>query len=249
MSYTVKQVSTMAGVSPRTLHYYDQVGLLKPAAYGDNGYRYYADEDLLRLQQILFYKELGFPLEEIRQIITAPGFDLVRALESHRTALKKRAERLSHLIQTVDNTILHLKGQTEMSKKQMFEGFDEKQEAEYEKQAMEMYDPETVSASYKRWRSYTAADKQRIGEEGNAVYEAFVAAIPSGPASPQAQAAVAAWRKHMDYFWTPNDEQLLGLADLYNDDPRFRKNYDRVDPRLAEFIRAAVKVYVENRKK
>ncbi len=249
MSYTVKQLAKMAGVSARTLHFYDEVGLLKPAQYGENGYRYYEDADMLRLQQILFYKELDFRLEEIRAIISAPDFDLVSALEGHRASLIKRAERLAHLIQTIDHTILHLKGKAEMSKKQFFEGFDEKQEAEYEKEALEMYDPETVRASYKRWKSYTAADKQRIGEEGNAVYEAFLAAIPLGPASPQAQAAAAAWHKHMQYFWSPNDEQLLGIASLYTDDPRFRKNYDRIDPRLAEFVREAVKVYVEGRKK
>jgi DNA-binding transcriptional MerR regulator len=249
MSYTVKQLAKMAGVSARTLYFYDQVGLLKPAQYGENGYRYYDDADLLRLQQILFYKELDFRLDEIRAIISAPDFDLAAALQGHKAALQKRAERLAHLIHTIDHTLQHLKGKVDMSKKQFFEGFNEEQEAQYEKEAMQMYDPETVKASYKRWKSYTAADKQRIGEEGNAVYEAFLAAIPLGPASPQAQAAVVAWRKHMDYFWSPDDEQLLGLTDLYNDDPRFRKNYDRIDPRLAEFIRESVKVYVEGRKK
>jgi MerR family transcriptional regulator, thiopeptide resistance regulator len=142
-----------------------------------------------------------------------------------------------------------LKGKHSMSEKQFFEGFSEEQQAEYEKEAMQMYDPETVRASKARWRSYSAAEKQRIGEEGNAAYAALLESMPKGPGSPEAQAGVELWRKHMEYFWVPNDEQLLGLTELYNEDPRFKKNYDRIDPQLADFIREAVKIYVENRKR
>ena len=90
-----------------------------------------------------------------------------------------------------------------------------------------------MQASQQKWKSYSKADKQRIGEEGNAVYRDFVLAIPKGPASPEAQDCVRRWRAHMAYFWEPNDEQCLGLADLYNDDPRFKANFDKIDPRLA----------------
>ena len=136
-----------------------------------------------------------------------------------------------------------------MSQKQLFEVFSEEQQAEYEKEAMQMYDPETVKASNKKWKSYTTAEKQRIGDEGNAVYQDLLLAMPKGAASPEAQACVERWRKHMEYFWVPNDEQLLGLADLYNDDPRFKANFDKVHPDLAAFMRSAVSVYVENRRK
>jgi hypothetical protein len=110
---------------------------------------------------------------------------------------------------------------------------------------MRLYDPTIVRASNKKWRGYSAAKKQRILDEGNAVYEAFRLAMHKGPASPQAQTAVQAWRKHMDYFWTPNEEQLLGLVNEYNDDPRFKANFDKVDPGLAPFIRQAVKMYLQ----
>ena len=108
-----------------------------------------------------------------------------------------------------------------------------------------MYDPETVKASAKRWKGYTTAEKQRIGEEGQAVYEGFLQAMPKGPGSAEAQACVERWRKHMEYFWTPNKAQLLGLANGYNDDPRFKQRFDAIDPGLAEFIRAAVAIYVK----
>ncbi len=248
MSYTVKQLSALAGVSSRTLHYYDEIGLLKPESVGANGYRYYGERSLLSLQQILFYKELGLPLEDIRNIISRKDFNTLAALEGHRRALGKRVERLDRLIHMVDDTILHLKGKKIMTKRQLFEAFSEEEQAAYAREAEQMYDPEIVRASQKKWKSLTAADKQRIAEEGNAVYEALVAAIPLGASSPQAQDGVERWRKHMDYFWTPTLDQLVGLAELYGSDPRFKANFDKVDPRLAEFMLEAVKFYVQSRK-
>jgi MerR family transcriptional regulator, thiopeptide resistance regulator len=249
MRYTVKQLSDLAGVTIRTLHYYDEIGLLNPSAHGENGYRYYGDESLLRLQQILFYRELDLPLDQIKKIMEGPGFDLLSALASHREQLLKRIAQTERLIATVDDTILHLKGKKEMSKRQFFEAFSDEQQAEYEKEATQMYDPATVKASNNKWKNYTPAEKQRIGEEGNAVYEDILQAMRKGASSPEAQAGVERWRRHLEYFWVPNDEQLLGLADLYNNDPRFKANYDKIDPHLAEFMREAVTIYVRNRKK
>jgi DNA-binding transcriptional MerR regulator len=245
MSYTVKQLSSLAGISVRTLHYYDEIGLLKPSSVGVNGYRYYGDEALFRLQQILFYRELDLSLEEIKLIVTNPDFDVMEALQTHKLALGQRVERLNRLISTVDNTINHLKGKKEMSKKQLFSAFTDEEEKKYFAEAEQMYDPMVVKASQKKWKSYTKDDKQHIAEEGNAAYEAIVAAIPLGAASPQAQAGLELWRKHMDYFWTQNLEQLAGLTELYNSDPRFKANFDKIDPRLAEFMREAVKIYVK----
>lgn len=243
--FTVKQLATMASVTPRTLHYYDEIGLLEPASVGANGYRYYDEQDLLRLQQILFYRELGMPLEKIRAILENPGFDILSALASHRQELRKRIAQMERLLRTVDQTMLYLEGKKEMDNRQLFEGFSDEQQEEYEKEAMQIYDPETVKASNRRWKSYSAAEKQRIGEEGNAVYQEFLDAMAKGPASQEAQAAVEHWRRHMSYFWTPNEEQLLGLANGYNEDPRFKEKFDRIDPGLAAFIREAVRVYVK----
>jgi DNA-binding transcriptional MerR regulator len=247
--YTVKQLTTLAGVSVRTLHYYDEIGLLKPESVGANGYRQYGDDSLLHLQQILFYKELELPLEEIKKIMGRRDFDLLSALESHRTALRQRAARTERLIRTVDDTILHLKGKKDMSKKQLFEAFSEEQQAEYAREAEQMYDPETVRASNRKWKAYSAEEKQRILDEGGKVYTAMLAVMPRGAASPEVQVCVERWRKHMDYFWTPKLEQLVGLAELYNQDPRFKANFDKIDPRLAPFMLEAVKVYVKRKKK
>ncbi len=246
---TVKQLAKLAGITPRTLHYYDEIGLLKPSHTGDNGYRYYGEEALIRLQQILFYRELDLPLEDIKKIMKRRDFEVLDALESHKAALHKRIEKMERLIATVDLTLEHLKGKNNMSKKQLFEAFSEEQQAEYEKEAMQKYDPETVKASNKKWKNYSEAEMQNILDEGNTVYQDMVLAMPKGAASPEAQSCVIRWRKHIEYFWTPNDEQALGLADLYNDDPKFKKNFDKIDPNLAVFMREAIRIYIENRKK
>ncbi len=244
---TVKQLCKMAGVTPRTLHYYDQIGLLKPTQVGENGYRYYGEEALLRLQQILLYRQLDLPLEDIRRIMERPDFDVLHALESHKGELRKRITRMERLVATVDDTILHLKGKKEMSQKQFFSGFSEEQQAAYEKEAMQMYDPEVVKASSQKWKSYSQGEKERILAEGGAIYEAIVQAMPKGFASPEAQAGIERWHRHQQYFWEPDDEQLLGLGELYNQDPRFKANFDKIDPRLADFMRSAIKIYVARR--
>ena len=247
MSYTVKQLSRLAGVSVRTLHYYDEIGLLKPDAIRPNGYREYGDQALLKLQQILFYRELDFRLEDIKAMLSRPDFDPVAALEAHRLSLQGQAKRLERLIQTVDDTILHRKGLKEMSPQQLFAAFSEEEQAQYAKEAEQLYDPAIVKESNRKFKSLSAADKQRIFDEGNQVYADLLAAMPKGAASPEVQAIVERWRKHMDYFWTPNLEQLLGLAEMYNSDPRFKANFDKIDPRLAEFMQQAVEVYVKSR--
>lgn len=245
--FTVKHLSQLAGISVRTLHYYDEIGLLKPARVGDNGYRYYDEQTLLRLQQILLYRELDLPLEHIKRLMGRRDFDVLSALEGHKAELARRIARMQVLIATVDQTIDHLKGKQPMSQKQFFEGFNEAQQAEYEKEAQQMYDPATVKESAQKWKGYTAADKERIQAEGNAVYQGFLDAMPFGPSSPQAQACVERWRRHLEYFWSPDPDQLSGLAASYNQDPRFKANFDRIHPQLAEFIRDAAQTYVSKK--
>ncbi|HUQ92705.1 MAG TPA: MerR family transcriptional regulator [Bryobacteraceae bacterium] len=123
MAYTVKQVAAMSGVSVRTLHFYDETGLLKPAYYRANGYRVYEEPQLLVLQQILFYRELGFELKEIKRILDRPDFENAAALESHRQVLEKSLSRTRRLLETIDKTIQHLKGTRHMKSEEMFAGF------------------------------------------------------------------------------------------------------------------------------
>lgn len=247
--FTVRQLSKLAGVTSRTLRHYDDIGLLEPSRIGENGYRYYGEEALLKLQQILFYRELDMPLDEIKKIMGRRDFDLLSALQSHREELQKKAARLNQLLATVDNTIQHIKGEKFMSQKSLFKGFSEEEQDKLAQEAGQKYDPETVRESNRKWKAYSKEKKDSILTEGNQIYLDMIAAMPKGASSPEAQAIVERWRHHMDYFWTPNLDQLLGLASMYSEDPKFKANFDAMHPELAEFMREAVTMYVNAKQK
>jgi len=136
-----------------------------------------------------------------------------------------------------------------MSEKAYFEGFTEEEQEKYALEAEHMYDPETVRESSRKWKAYSAAKKEAIMAEGKAIYVDMIAAMPKGAGSSEVQGIIERWRRHMDYFWTPKLDQLLDLVNGYNDEPRFKANFDKMSPGLAEFMREAVKVYVANNKK
>ncbi len=246
--YTVKGLATLAGVTVRTLHHYDQIGLLKPSSVGPNGYRYYGAEAVYRLQQILFYRELDVPLDDIRHMLESPGFDILNALEAHRSALQSEILRIKRLVETIDLTTQRLKGQKTMSDKQLFRGFTEEEQERLAAEAERRWDSKTVRESNARWKKYAPEEKQRILDEGNSIYTDMIALMSEDPAAAPVQAVVRRWHDHMQYFWSPNDEQLLALADGYNEDPRFLANFEAMQPGLAAFMRQAVGVYVRNRK-
>ncbi|MBI5671307.1 MAG: MerR family transcriptional regulator [Chloroflexi bacterium] len=244
--YTVKQLSDLAGVSVRTLHYYDEIGLLRPAKVGANGYRYYNDHELLRLQQILFYREIGLELTQIKEILDSPDFDLVAALRSHRAVLQERSQRLQNLIRTVDSTIMHLAGEVDMSRKRMFEAFSDEKQKYYERVARLQYRADIVNASIKRWNSYTQAQRQAIGEEGNQIYFDLVDALEAGkaPNSAEVQAIMQRWHNHLGYFYEPTLDILRGLGETYNSQPDFIANFKKLHSDLPDYLSAAVAQYV-----
>lgn len=246
MVYTVKQLADLAGVSRRTLHYYDEIGLLTPSQKAENGYRYYDDEAVLRLQQILFFRELGLSLEEIRTAVDAPDFDVVQSLQSHRQALVQKAERLDSLIQTIDKTINHLEGQNDMSTQEFFTGFDEETQKAYEKEAAERWDPDEVKATSQRWNNYSAAQQKQIMAEGNAVYTDLLAVMDKGVDSPEVQQIIGRWHQHMRYFYEPSVERLRGLGWGYENDPAFSAFYEKMNPDMPQFIHQAIDYYCDN---
>ncbi len=247
MKYTVKQLADLAGISRRTLHHYDAIGLLRPTTQGRNRYRYYDDQAVLRLQQILFYRELGLSLEEIKAILSQPDFDVLRALEAHRVELKKRAARLERLIETVDKTILHLNGGIPMSKKEIFEGFSEEQVQAYAEEARRRWDPALVDHSMKLWKSYSEEQKKAILAEGSANYQYIFDHMDRGFDSPEVQAGVTRWHQHMRYFYEPSIEILSGLGYGYRDDPDFRATFEKFSPEFPEFLCQAIQFYCKGK--
>ncbi len=246
-SYTVKQVAELSGVSRRTLRYYDQIGLLKPARTGANGYRYYDDASILRLQQILFYRELGFKLKTIKALLDRPDFDHLRALEQHRSELQQRVGRLQHLIATVDKTIQYLKGEREMSNDELFEPFSEEKQAQYEQEARELWGDARVDASNKLWSSYGDEQKAAIQAERDAIFGAFRDHMDEGHTSPAVQALIPRLQQHIGNFYDCPLACLRGLGRMYIEHPDFRATFERIRPGLAEFIQQAIEHYIEQR--
>lgn len=245
MRYTVKQLATLAGVSVRTLHHYDHIDLLKPSDTGANGYRYYDAEALYRLQQILFYRELRFGLDEIRDLLGDPDFDLERTLHDHRQALHDEIARLQRLIDTVDQTIQQLHGEIPMSDKKMFASFSKEQEAEYAEQAAQRWDRDEVQQSYKRWNRYSAEQQQAIKDEGVAIYTELAALVGRAPDSDDVQAVIARWHQHLRYFYEPTVERLRGLGQLYVDSPDFAERFRDLHTDLPAFMQAAINHYCD----
>ena len=155
--YTIKQLAEMSGVTPRALRYYHKIGLLLPTRIAGNGYRYYGEGALYRLQQILFYRELGMHLGEIRSIVGKGEFDILAALRRHRSGLLAEIRRLRRLIRTIDRTTSHLEGDAKMQPKRLFEGFSDEEQEALAQEASSRWDGPTVRASNQRWNRLTSS--------------------------------------------------------------------------------------------
>ncbi|GMB09612.1 DNA-binding transcriptional MerR regulator [Thermolongibacillus altinsuensis] len=253
MHYKVKEVADMAGISVRTLHHYDQIGLLVPDTITPSGYRLYSEQNLERLQQILFFKEMGFRLQEIKHILDHPHFDRKKALQAHREMLIKKKERLEEMIKTVEKTIQSIEGGIQMEKKEMFKGFDmreiEEHQKKYAQEAREKYGKEMVEKVEQRTSTYTKEDWATIKTKTEEIYNRIIARMEYGPEDAQVQEAVAEWRQLItDYFYECTLDIFRGLGDLYVNDERFTKNIDQFKKGLAAFLREAIHVYCDRHK-
>jgi DNA-binding transcriptional MerR regulator len=249
MAYTVKKLAAMSGVSVRTLHFYDEVGLLKPAYHGANGYRYYEATQLLLLQQILFYRELGFELKQIRDILGRRDFDQVTALESHRKVLRQNLAHTRKLIQTIDKTIAHLKGKGKMKSQELFVGFDPKEQARHEQYLINRYGDgmkESIALSKRKVKNWTKADWEKSGGEFNQICHDLVSCLNrSLPAeAPESQGVIRRHYEWLKQFWTPNRESYAGHSLLITDS-ELGQAYAKHDARLPGFTAAAIRVFAE----
>ena len=241
-TYSVQQLAKMAGVSVRTLHHYDRIGLLRPERRR-NGYRQYGREEALRLQQIMFYRELGFPLAEIRSILARPEFDMLEALTAHRDLLDERAMRLKKLRATLDKTIASLKGEREMAIKDYYEGFSDEQVAAWRQEAKERYGESAVAESDRRVLNMGKEKFAAVQQEIDAVYREVVATMDKGPASPEVQALVGKWRQWLENFFHYTDDMVLGLGRMYSADERFADFFRKYHPEMPAFWTKAIEIY------
>ncbi len=249
MEYTVQKLAQMAGVSTRTLRYYDEIGILKPARINSSGYRIYGQKEVNRLQQILFYKELGVNLESINNIITAPAFDEVTALRDHCEKLLEKRDQLDLLIANVNKTIASKERGIMMKDKEKFEGFKKKliedNQEKYGKEIRAKYEDEVIEKSNNKVKNMTLEEHNEITRLSDEIIETLHAAFKTGnPAGELAQKAADLHRQWVSFYWDGySKEAHAGLAQMYVDDKRFTAYYDKEQSGMAEFLRDAVLVY------
>lgn len=237
----------MAGVSVRTLHLYDQKGLVSPSRRTPAGYRLYGEAELLRLQQVLFYRELDFSLEDIKSALDSPGFDNVGALRRHRRLLELKMERLSTLMGTIDRTIRNLNGEGYMlSDKDLYEGFDDETIKRYERESKANWGgTDAYEQSRRRVKAMSKEQWQAVKARGEEITLAFAELYKAGkiPEGPEAMEACRCWAEHLKAFYDPTPEMIEGLGAMYADHPEFRATYEKFAPGLADWLKPAMAAY------
>jgi DNA-binding transcriptional MerR regulator len=245
-----QQLARLAGVSVRTLHHYDRIGLLRPPARTPARYRRYGAAEVQRLQQILFYKELGFALEEIRDLLDDPDFDLLMALRRHRQALRARHARLGTLLATLDQTISHLKGTRPMlTNEELYAGFPNDQAEAYRREVVAKYGADTIEASEQHLRQLGKEGLASLITEQKDINRTLRHLRHLDPASAQVQVQVARHYANIVGFWghsvaeADRPAAYQGLAQLYLDDPRYTRQDGEESPAYASFLSAAIRCF------
>lgn len=251
MEYTVKQLGDLAGVSGRTLRYYDQINLLKPAWTNDSGYRIYGQAEVDRLQQILFFRELGVDLRTIKELVDSPDFQERKALHEHRAQLLEKRKQLDLLIQNVEQTIAAFEGGRPLTDKEKFAGFKEKlvrdNETKYGKEIREKYGDEVVEASNAKLMGLTEAEYGEAEKLATEIIESLTAAVGNeDPAGTEGRRIAELHRKWLSFYWKDySKEAHAGLAEMYVADERFAAYYDQHKEGAAEFFRDAIVAYTK----
>ncbi len=256
MAYTVKKLSDLSGVTVRTLHFYEELGLLRPAYHGTNGYRYYEEKELLQLQQILFFKELGFTLKQIQRVVGRSDFDQLGALYSHRKALKLEWEKVGQLLKTIDKTIKHKLGKKKMKDKEIFDGFNitivKKAKATESYFAAE----EIVAKSVRHpTRNREDVEKrgqawyQNVTETTHAIFKELAGCIEKGlePSSEGVQKIIQKHHGMADQIYRATKEVYRAQAQLYEEHPGFKKQLDAFHPKLAMFMAEGMRVFANKK--
>ncbi len=247
MKLQIKEFAKLTGVSVRTLHYYDEIDLLKPPFVDEqNGYRYYNEESLKRMQEILFYRELDFPLKSISEILNSENYNQEKALTEQKLLLTLKKERLERLISALDGA---LKGENTMNMNVFDNSEYEAERRKYEQEAKEKWGN---TSAYKESAEKTADYSKEKWESVNAGMDSLIAEFAECkkngelPESETAQSIVKKWQKFItENYYTCTDEILAGLGEMYTADERFKSNIDKQGNGIAQFMSDAVKAYCE----
>jgi DNA-binding transcriptional MerR regulator len=252
MQYTVNKLANLAGISVRTLHYYDEIGLLKPSFTKENGYRFYEEKELLKLQQILFFRELEFPLEEIIKIVNAPDFNKLEALVDQKKLLELKKKRIEGLLTAITKTILSLKGGETMSNDDTFSAFNDPTYQKHKDEVEERWGKtDAYKQSMERVGKMSKADLERVKVEGEEIARSTAECMTKGFASdsPEVQKQVDRFYQHLRHFYEPSYAMFKGLGQMYVDDPRFTEVYEKRAKGFAIFMRDAMSYYADEHEK
>lgn len=244
MAFTVGELSRLTGVTVRALHHYDEIGLIRPSQRSPAGYRLYGDDDVMRLQQVLVFRELGVPLDEIATAIDR-ATDRAALLRKHRAALLEKRGRIDAMVCAVDTALRVLEEGTQKMRaedfKQLFDGFNPE---DYEEEARERWgNTDAYKESARRTKQYGKPEWEAIRRESEGIYARLAELMQQGAAAadPAVQAAVEDHRRHIDRWFYPCSKKMHhGLGEMYIADPRFTANLDKVAPGFAKFLRDAI---------
>lgn len=252
MEYTIKKLAEMAGISTRTLRYYDEIGLLKPCRVNSSGYRIYGEREVDILQQILLYRSMDIKLEEIQKIISNSSFDICQSLIEHQKNLIARRNQLDQLILTVEKTIEYKKGEISMSNKEKFEGLKkerlEENERKYGKEIRDKYGKETVEASNKKFMNMSEEDLNKMSEIEEKIFSGLLEVVNTEDL--ESKAAQEVYENHknwLSFTWNSySKEAHIGLAEMYVADERFAKYYnDKAGKEVVKTLRDIIVRYAK----
>lgn len=253
MPYTVSQLSRLTGLTPRTLRYYDAIGLLRPDRVQENDYRLYGSAEVDRLQQILLFREMGLSLEEIGRMLDAPDYDRAGALQAHLNSLLNQRRHVDELIRTVNRTLKELEGGPTMDDREKFEAMKrqaiQENEAAYGQEVREKYGSQVLEETSRRMGGMTKGEWSRMQAEESGYQEALKRAMAAGdPAGEDAEEACRLHRDWLLHYWTPemlNARSHVDLVTMYGKDQRFRAYYEAVAPGCADFFARAIRAYYQ----
>ena len=237
----------MAQVSVRTLHHYDHIGLLKPGQRSDKGYRIYNQEQLLHLQQILFYREMDVPLKEIKQIINDPDFDVIKALEFHKGQIAKQTKRLKQLLVTVNKTIDNLKSNEKMiDDKELYSGFGQQDVSGIRNETIQRWGKESLENAEARIREKGKKGWKKHQETDEEINKLMASMVGFNPADVRVQRVILRHFQQMNLYYEVTKEIYRGLGKLYVEDERFKQYYEKYREGLAAFMNQAIEVFCNN---
>ncbi len=249
MSYTVNQLAQLAHISVRTLHYYDEIGLLEPSSVMKNGYRSYEEKELIRLQQILFFRELEFTLEDIKRMLNRPNFSVVEALRDQKKLMQLKQNRLTNLVKTIDKTIRTMTKNQKMNDEEMYDAFKDEDVKQYQEEVRERWgNTEAYKQSQAKVSKMTKKEMDKLKEDGKKFTEELAKAMDKPIDSKEVQALIQKHYDGVNLFYTCDLQMYRNLAQMYVDDPRFTAYYDKFRPGLAVFVRDAIFHYIDAKK-